>query len=371
MQLLPLQDVASQLRPGGTVPWGVRDSNGKLLLARGQGITDSEMLQSLLRRGMFVDAQEVRAAAGRSDPVTPPPESFFGRWRLLYTRLNTLLQAPPADLYAPMVEVLLTLWAMGEQDPDKMLFQIVRHDAYRHQTYGVSHALHVAAVCLLTSRRLGWEEARRRSLVGAALTMNISMVDLQGRLAAQAGPLTPEQRAQVQAHPLASEALLRARGVTDPAWLAGVAQHHESPRGDGYPTGTTEPCELSQVLRVVDIFTAKLATRASRQGLLPHQAARQLFVANPTDPVTASLIKEFGIYPPGCFVKLASGETGLVVRRGAAANMPMVAAITNRNGDPLSQPIPRDSSVKDHAVLCVVPESNVMVRIPWESLYRD
>ena len=48
-------------------------------------------------------------------------------------------------------------------------------------------------------------------------------------------------------------------------------------------------------------------------------AARRLFAANPGSPMAAALIKEFGLYPPGCFVKLKSGETGVVVRYGMTA----------------------------------------------------
>jgi hypothetical protein len=29
--------------------------------------------------------------------------------------------------------------------------------------------------------------------------------------------------------------------------------------------------------------------------------------------MTAALVKEFGIYPPGCFVRLASGELAMVI----------------------------------------------------------
>ena len=38
---------------------------------------------------------------------------------------------------------------------------------------------------------------------------------------------------------------------------------------------------------------------------------------DPGHPICAALVKEFGVYPPGCFVTLASGETGVVVKRGA------------------------------------------------------
>lgn len=360
------------MKPGLPLPWGVRDASGKLLLARGHVVADMQMVQTLLERGMFVDAVEARSSnSGSRDAVVAPKEGFFGRWRLLQGRLNTLLLTPPADLRQTMDEVVGVLLALADRDADKMLFQILRHDQSRLQSYGVSHSLHSAAVCCLTARRLGWEEPQRRSLVGAALTMNIAMVQLQGRLAVQATPPTPEQREAIQSHPQRSAEILRAGGVTDPDWLTAVEQHHETPDGKGYPGGLTEVTDTAQMLHYVDVFTAKISARASRAAMLPNQAARDIFMQNQGHPLAAALIKEFGIYPPGCFVKLLSGETAIVVRRGDNANTPIVACITNRNGDPLTQALRRDTANKDHAVIAVTPESNVMVRVPWESFYKD
>jgi hypothetical protein len=85
--------------------------------------------------------------------------------------------------------------------------------------------------------------------------------------------------------------------------------------------------------------------------------------------LAAVLIKEFGIYPPGCFVKLASGETAIVIKRGVSANAPIVAALTNRNGDVLNQPVSRDTAVPANAITSTIPDKAVMVRLNVEKLY--
>lgn len=370
MKLVPLQDMAAQLKPGAPLPWGVRDASGKLLLAKGHMVADAEMLRVLLERGMFVDAVEAQGPGARSDAVPAQKEGFFGRWRLLYGRLGSLLMTPSETLGQAITELSESLISLVDSDPDKMLFQILRHDQTRLQTYGVSHSLHTAAVCCLTARRMGWDEDERRSLVSAALTMNVSMIALQGRLAMQPTPPTPEQRAEIQSHPQRSAEILRRGGVTDNLWLLIVEQHHETGDGFGYPWGIPDAHEAAKMLHYVDVFTAKISARASRAAMLPNVAARDIFTSKNGHPLAAALIKEFGIYPPGCFVKLLSGETALVIRRGPNANTPLVACLTNRNGDPLSQPIRRETSQKDYAVVSVTTESNVMVRIPWETLYE-
>ncbi|HEU4650058.1 MAG TPA: HD domain-containing phosphohydrolase, partial [Croceibacterium sp.] len=239
----------------------------------------------------------------------------------------------------------------------------------RLASYGSLHSLHAAAVCGFLSGRLGWSVDRRASLVGAALTMNLAMIELQGKLAVRGGPLTPELRKEVHAHPAESAALLRQAGIMDADWLAAVEQHHERPDGKGYPHGLPKSCEMAQILRLVDIFTAKHSVRSGRPALPARQAAQELYVQSEGAAVAALLIKELGIFPPGCFVKLASGETAIVVRRGSSANAPIASVIANRNGDAVSTPIRRDTSNPEFAVQATLPGTSVLVKVAPEQLY--
>ena len=371
MQLLPLQEVANQIKPGLPLAWGIRDGNGKLLLARGHRVVDAAMLSALLSRGMFVDAAEMRAAVAASASASKPKEGFFGRWRLSSGRLNTLLTTPQADLRGALDEVVNVLISLADRYPDKVLFQILRHDQTRLQSYGVSHSMHCAAVCCLTAKRMGWDDNQRRMLVAAATSMNLSMIELQGRLAVQSTPPTADQRAAIEAHPEQSARMLREAGVGDALWLAAVEQHHELTDGTGYPARRTDVDEVAQALHQVDVFIAKLSARSTRQPLAPNVAARQIFTASGGHPFAAALVKEFGIYPPGCFVKLAGGEVAIVLQRGPTVNTPVVACLTRGNGQVLMRPQRRDTADKENAVVSLVADTDVMVRVPWETLYPD
>jgi len=370
MQLLPLHEVASQIKPGLPLAWGIRDENGKLLLARGHRVTDAAMLNTLLARGMFVDAAEMRAAMS-SHFASKPREGFFGRWRLSSARLNTLLTTNPAELRDALVEVVDVLIALADRYPDKVLFQILRHDQTKLNSYGVSHSLHSAAVCCLSAKRMGWADGQRRTLVAAAMSMNLSMIELQGRLAVQAVPPNPEQRAAIDDHPLRSAQMLRMAGVECPLWLAAVEQHHELADGSGYPRRLTDVGELAQALHYADVFTAKLSARSSRAPLMPNVAARQMFTDSSGHPLAAALIKEFGMYPPGCFVRLASGEIAIVIHRGETVATPVVACLTNVAGQAMMRPQRRETTDKANAIVALVADADVMVRVPWETLYPD
>lgn len=371
MKLLPLEQFVNQLQAGVALQWGVRDASGKLLLARGRVIADSSMLQSLLERGMFVDAEEVnRVNAEAAAALKSKEEPIPTRWESLQARLSTLLRSPAEPSFLERIrESLDQVDVIIDRSPDLLIFLILRHDHTRYAQYGVAHALHVASLCGLTARRMGWADDRRKSLIGAALTMNLSIIDLQGRMAAQNTPPTPPQRAEIENHPINSAELLRAAGLSDPEWLNAVEQHHEQGGGTGYPRKLEAPSEASQLIRFVDCFAAKHSARAGRAQQPAQHAARDIYTQSKANPLAAVLIKEFGIYPPGCFVKLASGETAIVVKRGGSANAPLVAALTNRNGDVLSQPIPRDTSLPANAIAATIPDKAVLVRLNVEKLY--
>ena len=85
MQLLKL--VQSKVQLGKPLPWNVRDLNGRLLLSTGHIITDQLQLDTLLERGAFVDAEEVRALMALSSAPRRPAlsPSLFDDWKSLQT----------------------------------------------------------------------------------------------------------------------------------------------------------------------------------------------------------------------------------------------------------------------------------------------
>lgn len=370
MQLLKL--VQSQVRLGEPLPWGVRDAQGQLLLARGHVIANLDQLEALLERGAFVDIEEVRAAAKAAEAeAARRPLSLFALWERTLWQLDRLLRgiAEEPGFAMRVDEFARQVATLTERDPDIAVYLTVRQDPKRLTIYALAHAVHCAVVAHLMGQRLGWTGERSTTLMKAALTMNIATLELQGRLAAQGVPPTATQLQQIRAHPAAGAKLLRDAGVDDTAWLTAVAQHHERPDGSGYPDGLREVDELATVLRHIDVFMAKLAPRALRAPLAIQLAARQLFQEDGGGPVSAAIVKEFGIYPPGEFVELKSGELAVVVRRSANARTPQAASITNRQGVPTVNTVVRDTAKPEFAIVAVVADKSLVHRVPPERLY--
>lgn len=202
---------------------------------------------------------------------------------------------------------------------------------YRHYTH--AHAVHVA----LLAQRLALPEAEGESLVCAALTMNIAMIDLQQQLSHQAEALSILQTKQLRLHPLAGSAMLREAGIVDETWHLAVLEHHEQWNGKGYPFGLprNKISPGAHLLQVADVAMARLHPRHYRRPQPAKGAMLQLFQQRDTltDAKLADcLIKEIGLYPPGSFVKLERGDTAIVVRHGDDITTPLTVRLGRNAG---------------------------------------
>ena len=358
----------SYVKLGVPLAGDVFDEAGNKLLSRGFVIGDEALFEELLSRGMYVDIATFDACFRRSGEAAASSEvkrfdPFLVR-RGLKSRLNRLLggvlegKAAPTEIESLAADVI----RLADADPDAAVAAsfLDREEG----TYPVGHSLGTAIFCALAAARLEWDESRRQSVVCAALTMNLGMLDLQQTLQRQAKPLTPPQLERLHAHPAAACTALQGIGVVDAGWLAAVREHHERPGGGGYPARRMEPRDEAGLLRLADIIGARVAPRADRRALSPTQVIRSLFVEEGQGlaaHLVGALVKVLGLYPPGCFVQLASHEAGVVFRHGADTRSPIVAAVTAGTGTPLMQPVRRECHRKGFEITGVLAADAVNV----------
>ena len=380
-QRAPLATVRDLIAVGQPLPFHVHDQYGRRLLAAGQTLTSDTQLEMLLERGAWVDSDEAQTvrrdresgAAGGGSPLmsTYREPTLFDRWERLVWELDALLRKVLAGMpCAPELQALGSqLVEQVERDIDVALFVTIRPADQRFALYALTHALHAATVAVVLGRQLGWSGEQQLKLVLGALTMNVSILELQAQMAVQPDPPTTRQRQLIRAHPESSAALLQAAGVADAEWLAMVREHHERPDGTGYPAGTRAAGEMAHALRTVDVFTAKISTRAFRPALPIQAAARQLFQEEQGGPLGVGMIKALGLYPPGELVQLKSGEIGVVARRGASATTPLVASLTNAAGQPIAATSPRDTAKPEFAITGPAGERKGLSRVLPERVY--
>jgi HD-GYP domain-containing protein (c-di-GMP phosphodiesterase class II) len=365
-----LRLVQRQILVGKPLPFGVRDELGHLLLAKGQVVADDAHLAALLDRGAYVDAEEMRVL--RQAAVAKPARklTLFDQWEQMIWRLDGLLRSTgEAGFAARVAELAVALLALQRHDPDIAIYMTMRQDSKRLSIYGLTHTLYCAMACSLAAARLGWSEDETLRIAAAALTMNLSIIELQGRLATQGNKPTEKQFERLREHPQAAVDALVAAGINDRLWLDAVAQHHERRDGTGYPAAIATPSELAVALRQADVLLAKISPRAERAPMPIQQAHRELFADDGGGPFAAALIKEFGIFPPGDFVQLKSGELAVVVRRGATAMVPEVAAITDRQGMPTVNTVRRQTAQPEFAIVGPAPDKRLVLRVVPERLF--
>jgi HD-GYP domain-containing protein (c-di-GMP phosphodiesterase class II) len=366
----------SKVHLGVPLPWNVRDASERLLLSKGQIVDSQTQLDQLLERGAFVDLEEARASerliVSQTAYNTPRrPVNLFALWDDLPNQMRILIEGlrDAPDAAQRIGNFVQSLIGLVDKDVDIALYHAVRQENADLFFYGFNHSIHTAVLGLLMARRLNWPEARVASLMGAAITMNLSVLTLQGQMAKQDVPMRESQKASIRQHPSEAVAFLHKFGITDAEWLDAVLQHHERPDGSGYPQGLKEVAELAVALRVCDVFMAKISPRTLRAPLSIREAAKQLYGEDKGGPLSSAIIKEFGIYPPGEVVKLASGEIAVVMRRTANTKCPRVACITDARGSPAARTVQFDTSLPEHAIVGSAPPPATIARLPPERIY--
>lgn len=198
------------------------------------------------------------------------------------------------------------------------------------QNYATHHAINTTLLAYRLCQALGIGEEQCKTLMQAALTMNLGCMALHNEMAKQDAPPSTLQRQLIDAHPIISSALVREGGLEDERLHQLLLTHHERLDGRGYPFGARgdDIDPLAHLLHVLDITIAKLMPRGYR-GSVPARNALADVYSGATEKFDAryatQLVKVLGIYPPGSFVELESGETAIVVAHTDHATSPRVA----------------------------------------------
>jgi HD-GYP domain-containing protein (c-di-GMP phosphodiesterase class II) len=419
MSLISLPHRHLHLR--AALPFRVYDANGMLMLASGTAIEYEAQLQALRSKLLYVDESEAhdwleqanqtvqtlmlhdaplqqiavarwrdtggaaaltRESLGRTGGDNASRQhrpsaldtkiSLVERWESQMQQVNGLLREGQRDSgWIERLYLTVTIAnSLAESHPNEVLFLMVQHAAHQTRHYSSHHAALCAVICTRVANALKWTDDEVQALSLAAITMNLSMTTLQDRLATQKEPPTPEQREQIQSHALRSASELAAIGVRDPRWLKVVRLHHDRSLLETPLAQLDASSRLARLLGVVDRFTAKVSRRTSRSPMSPLAAARDACVGpdGRPDELGSALLKTLGMYPPGSYVQLATGEIGVVLARGGKANEPMVAALVGASGLPLAEPVLRDTSRSGRTVTGAVAVADVRVRIHHEKL---
>ncbi|MCC6139849.1 MAG: HD domain-containing protein [Nitrospira sp.] len=190
----------------------------------------------------------------------------------------------------------------------------------------LTNLLNVAVVATKVGMGLGYYGRELERLALAGLVHDIGLFAVPQSLVTKAGRLSVDERTLIEQHPeLGYEAIKRSD--SDYSWLAElIRQAHERTNGGGYPNRLKgrQISEMALIIGVSDVFDALISERPYRPRLFPHEAIKELLVAErATFPreITKALVQQLSVYPLGTTVRLTTGETGTVV--GVNAQYPL------------------------------------------------
>ncbi|WP_293764796.1 HD domain-containing phosphohydrolase [uncultured Aquitalea sp.] len=352
---------------GQELAMNVYAKNGLLLLKRGHYVLTPDMKAKLVNMG-YTDQKIEAKPVEKPDLNDHKTQSLFDEVMFLHQRVRNLLHNA---LRLPQLEqrvraIAADIITLSERNPDGLIAALL---LLPFQEYSPAHAAHTASLLALLTGRLRLPAGHRETLLCAALTMNISKLELHNALFAQQEQPHNDQRELINAHPLLSSAILREAGIEDELWHTLVQSHHENWQGTGYPYGLPREQILppAHLLHLADIVCAKLTPRRYRPAQLPAAALGNVFTRKDVDfdaNFTAMLIRELGVYPPGSFVKLASNEIAVVLqRRPHRPSEPLVAALRKVDGPAYGQPLLRETFHAGYKITgpCTVAQAGVRI----------
>ncbi len=319
---------------------------GALLLKDARGSTGLNQTGGA-GRALATGPQFSQAAA------TAPVLETHVDWLDLIDEANNTLQADTAEVFGRQLERLYArVVQQSNSGADSALLMLVFLSSKSPEQYSATHALLVAFICHIAARDvLKWSDAQQATLVRAALTMNISMLKLQDRLAQTEGRPSIAQRKEIAQHAALSVEKLRALGVSEADWLETVRDHHTA---GAKPFSACTPAQaMARLVQRVDACTAGLAPRRSRKARHTSAALKSIYFneASQADDAGVAIIKSIGAYPPGSFVRLANHEIGVVIRRGSNISMPRVAVFLSSHGQATSVLKTRESSLSEYRIV--------------------
>jgi len=285
-------------------------------------------------------------------------------WEQLIAKTTRLLRESNIDgsWVARFTELTRDVRGLVRRNVDLALYVLIQSNGSGVGHYSAQHSMICLVMAELAADWMDWPEEEKQALALAALSMNLSITALQDSLVKQSFSLSDLQRELIAAHPAASVDLLSKAGVEETVWLY-VVQHHHLVLGPEDAVNAKAGPRLAELLRRVDIYTAKLSRRGSRESVTPAMAARDacLGAGGHPDSIGATLLKVVGLYPPGTFVELVNGETAVVIKRGEKAHTPIVASMRRQDGGLLIQPERRDTLRAGWSVRKGVEPSRVRV----------
>jgi hypothetical protein len=168
-----------------------------------------------------------------------------------------------------LVPLFVARWAMGQFAAQEGAYAATMaalcQAVETKDLYTRGHSERVSRGSAMIAREVGMGARRVEAIRYAGMLHDVGKLGVPTTVLQKSGPLTEEEFASVQLHPMRGLEIVREIGFLDEA-LAGIMHHHERMDGLGYPLGLAgdEIPEFARVLAVADAFDAMTSNRSYR-----------------------------------------------------------------------------------------------------------
>ncbi|MGH3303081.1 MAG: HD-GYP domain-containing protein [Streptosporangiaceae bacterium] len=180
-----------------------------------------------------------------------------------------------------LVPLFVARWAMAQFTEEQRAYtatmnalcQAVETKDY----YTRGHGDRVSRGAVMIARKVGMSSARTDAIRFAGMLHDVGKLGVPTQVLQKTGPLTEDEFAAIQLHPMRGLEIVREIGFLYEA-LNGIMHHHERIDGCGYPMGLAghEIPEFARVIAVADAFDSMTSTRSYREAKRIDQAVSEL-----------------------------------------------------------------------------------------------
>jgi len=202
------------------------------------------------------------------------------------------------------------------------------------EAYAAHHAANVAILAIALGEKLGLSKVELADLAMGAVFHDVGLQNCPADVMLKSNPLSPDDRALVEQHPMRSVEYLLQQKVFNKSLLSQIVvafEHHRYSDGSGYPAASRKPDIFSRIVTISDVYDALTTQRPWRNAFMPDEALGMMTRDKRFDPALMKVfVNTLGLYPIGTVVRLHSGEIGVVIYGGGEGerlNHPIITLI--------------------------------------------
>jgi len=179
-------------------------------------------------------------------------------------------QIGPSAAALVLVPLFVARWTMGQFAEQQRAYAATMaalcQAVETKDFYTRGHSERVSRGSGMIARRIGMRPERVEAIMFAGMLHDVGKLGVPTKVLQKTGPLTEEEYAAIQLHPMRGLEIVREIGFLNEA-LAGIMHHHERVDGRGYPMGFAghEIPEFARIIAVADAFDSMTSTRSYRQ----------------------------------------------------------------------------------------------------------